>query len=238
MGKRSIALGYDYAEGPVGVFLKPMDDEAAFATVLEEVQDADISVPVLNCFMPGSIKVVGPDFDTGQQDAYVTTVVQRAARMGAEYIVFGSGGARNVPEGFLRESAWEQLVDFMTRAGQLAAKAGVVLVIEPLNTGECNLINSVAEGAQLVEAVNLPSVQLLVDAYHMLREGEPFEAITPHVHLIKHAHLATNANRMAPGAEAEDFSGFFAALKEGGYKGRVSIEAPKLSDAFVELGAA
>jgi hydroxypyruvate isomerase len=42
----------------------------------------------------------------------------------------------------------------------IAARYDVVVVLEPLNKKECNLINSVFEGGVIVEEVNHPNFRL------------------------------------------------------------------------------
>ena len=45
-------------------------------------------------------------------------------------IVFGSGGARRIPDGFDRTRAWAQLVDFGRRIGPLAEERGVTIAMQ------------------------------------------------------------------------------------------------------------
>jgi len=149
-------------------------------------------------------------------------------------IVFGSGGARHRPEGWEVPAAWEQLVAFCSAVGPLAEAHGVTIAVEPLHSGECNILNTLEECAALVGAVSHPRIRLLVDAYHLMREGEPWERIVRHGHLLVHTHLATAANRRSPGVESCDFRPFFEALRETGYRGRISIESI-LQDAGTEL---
>ena len=68
--------------------------------------------------------------------------------------------------------AFEQYVDLLRQFAPLAEEQGVMIVVEPLNRGECNLINTVREGAEAVRRANHPAVKLLVDLFHMLRNGE------------------------------------------------------------------
>jgi hypothetical protein len=44
--------------------------------------------------------------------AYVAKAFDRVARLGVRIVVFGSGGARRVPEGYPRDDAVRQMVDF------------------------------------------------------------------------------------------------------------------------------
>ena len=45
----------------------------------------------------GTLKVTGPDIDRDQQMAYVTKTFTRLKQIGTTLVVFGSGGARQVP---------------------------------------------------------------------------------------------------------------------------------------------
>ena len=141
-----------------------------------------------------------------------------------KHIVFGSGGSRSIPEGFSKDSAFIQFIRLCKDLGPIAAKYQVILVIEPLNTSEVNFINSVAEGAKIVEATNHPNIKLLADIYHMLRENESPDEIIKYGHLIKHAHVAENNGRAVPGTHNENLSSYYKAFKKIGYKGKISIE--------------
>ena len=87
-------------------------------------------------------------------------------------IVFGSSGAKNVPDGFSYDQAWEQIVQAMQIAAPIAAEHGITIVIEPLNKKEANIVLTGAEGLKLAREIDRPSVQLLIDYYHMALEGE------------------------------------------------------------------
>jgi len=89
--------------------------------------------------------------------------MDRAARVGAEIIVFGSAGAKNVPVGFPMNVAWRQIVDLLQHLGPLAAERGLTIAIEPINRQEANIVTLAAEGLRLAREVNHPRVQLLVD---------------------------------------------------------------------------
>jgi sugar phosphate isomerase/epimerase len=141
-----------------------------------------------------------------------------------QYLVLGSAGSRMVPEGFDRAKAREQFLVLLQRIAPLAQKQDVVIVIEPLHKAECNFINSLAEGASLVEATNHPNVRLLVDFWHMLKDGEDPNEIVVHGQWIRHAHVAEKEGRMAPGTSGDDFGPFLRALKRIDYRGTISYE--------------
>jgi sugar phosphate isomerase/epimerase len=217
--------GFDYIEMSVGGLLMPLADEAAFEAMLDKLRATKLPCPVMNGFVPGDIKITGPAADPARLEQYVRTACARARRARVDGIVFGSGGARNIPDGFDRAAAWKQLVAFCAMTGPIAQAAGVTIAIEPLNRAECNVINSVTEGAKLAREVNHPAIKLLVDCFHWGREKESPQAIIQAGDLLVHTHLATVANRILPGEEEQDFATFFTALKQARYDGRVSIEA-------------
>ena len=105
-----------------------------------------------------------------------------------------------------------------------AKKYDVVISLEPLNTKECNFINSVAEGGEIVRAVNHENFRLLADIYHMLMENESPSNINKYGDLLYHTHIAEKTGRTAPGVNNEDFTPYLKALKEVKYEGRMAIE--------------
>ena len=225
MAAAAAEASFDYAEWLVGALLKPQEPRHAFEAELDRVRAAALPVPVLNCFVPGDLKITGPDVDTGKLEEYVTTTFRRAEQAHVETIVFGSGGARRIPDGFDAQAAHEQLVSFCSMLAPIARQNGVTVVVEPLNRTECNVLNTVAECATLVREVSHPALRLLVDAYHLLHDSDSYRAIVENADILSHAHIATVATHLAPAAEPCDFAPFFEALAEAGYKGRISIEA-------------
>ncbi len=229
--------GYDYMEWSVAELLRPRESEEAFEASFSALKSATPPFQAANSFVPGDLKITGPNVDAPALEAFVRTTMERAARFGLDIIVFGSGGARQIPEGFDRQRAHEQLVTFCRMVGPIAHGHGVTIAVEPLNKAECNVLNTVAECAALVNEVAHPAIRLLVDAYHMMRDGDAFESIVEHGHLLVHAHIATIPSRFAPAAEPCDVAPFFDALKKVRYKGRISIEG-KIPHPETELPAA
>jgi sugar phosphate isomerase/epimerase len=216
--------GFEYVELHVQRHLRPEEDETAFLPQLARIQAAVLPCVAANCFIPGHLKITGPQVDFDALACYVEVACQRAQRAGIETIVFGSGGARSIPDGFDRQQAWGQLVDFGRMLGPVAQRHSVTIAVEPLNQGETNILNAAADCARYVRQVDHPSVKLLVDGYHWALEKESTEDIVAAGPLLCHAHIATYRTRLTPGAEPCDFGPFFQALKDGGYDGRISIE--------------
>jgi sugar phosphate isomerase/epimerase len=216
--------GFSFVEENVRNFLIPLDTESLFEEKLALLRQSKLPVEACNVFLPGNLKCTGPAIFHEDILAYSETAFRRAKMAGVKTIVFGSGGARAIPEGFPKEEAKKQFISLCGKIAPIAKKNDVVISIEPLNRKECNFINSVAEGAEIVEAVDHKSIRLLADIYHMLIENESPSEILKYGHLLYHTHIAEKAGRSAPGVNNEDFAPYFRALKEVKFRGRMAIE--------------
>lgn len=217
------AAGYQYVESNVS-YLMPDKSDAEFQEHLDEIKRVKARIISCTSFIPGSLPLVGPEAKYDEALVWAESALRRAGMIGIPYIVFGSGKARNVPENFSKKEATEQFISFCKQIAPLAGKYNVTVVIEPLNRTETNMINSLEEGARIVEAVDHPNLQLLCDIYHMMREDEPASEIVKYGKYIRHCHIAEREERTSPGTKGDDFRTYFKALKQIGYKGCVSIE--------------
>lgn len=217
--------GFDYIEGLVMEFLVPHKAEADFEEHRIALDHSGWHMPACNFLFPSDLKLTGREVDPARRDLHAATVFRRAQVCGIGLVVVGSGGARSAPLGYPAAAAFEQFVQVLRQLAPLAERHGLTLVVEPLQCGECNFLNTVREGAEAVRRVNRPSVLLLVDLFHMLRNGEPPEDIIAVGPLIRHAHLAENRDRAAPGVHGEDFRPYLRALRATGYDRRLTIEA-------------
>jgi sugar phosphate isomerase/epimerase len=230
-------LGYTYIEESVGGFLLPKDGETGFKDNLHSLHELKFPIWSYVVLLPGDLKTVGPNANHEGVLARTELALKRAKAAGSDYIVFGSGGSRNIPEGFDREQAWEQHIAVTKKMAPFAEKYGVTIAIEPLNRTETNLINSLAEGVRVVEAVKSPKVKLLCDIYHMLKEDESPDEIIKYGKHIVHCHIAEKEERTPPGVKGDDFRPYLSALKKIGYNGGLSIECFKYSDFDNEIKA-
>lgn len=228
------AAGFDFVEMGVAGALMPLANETRFAESLARIEAAALPCRALNCFIPGEMKIVGPEVDSAALERYVGTACSRASRAGVETIVFGSGGARRIPDGFDAARAGEQILAFGRMTAGIAGDCDVTVVVEPLSRHETNSLITVGQAADVVRQVDHPSLRLLVDYFHWARDNDSIEDIVAAGPLLAHVHVATMPNRLAPGAEPCELGAFFDALNAGGYDGRVSIEA-KFTDPPVDL---
>lgn len=221
---------YDYIELPLSEIMDlggPDREE-----IVRQVAASGLKSEVFNNLFPRRMKLTGPCVDRAGIRRYYREAIPLAKRMGAEIIVFGSPFAKSFPLGFDREEAWGQIQDLTCEIDSFAYEQGVCIVIEPIHSYECNLINSFAEGVRMAEAIHGQATSVLIDFYHMTRERESLGALRQHGRRwLRHVHFACpfypgEGERVFPQqADEWDYAGFAQTLGEIGYTGRVSIEA-------------
>jgi sugar phosphate isomerase/epimerase/lysophospholipase L1-like esterase len=222
--------GFDFIEGSVGRDLIPPKSDADFARKLVEFDTSRLQVISCNGFLPGTLKVTGQDARQDTVLRYAAVAFRRAAAAGIKFIVFGSGGARSVPEGFDPAQARRQFTGLLRKMGPVARKYGITVAIEPLQKSECNFINTVGEAVDIAREVNDPNIRVLADIFHMMREKEGPDALIRAGKYLVHCHIAELKDRTAPGMAGDDFRPYFAALKKAGYRGGISIEGSWKAD--------
>jgi sugar phosphate isomerase/epimerase len=217
--------GADYVEFGVGATL-PEGNEDEWEVLHSAVSNQALRVEAFNSFIPGHHRITGPDVDLQRVLDYCRTALPRCKAMGGEVVVLGSAGARKVPDGWSHDEARQQFIQFCRELNPIAEEADITVALEPLNAKEDNFLLSVGDGAQLIDEIAQPHIQLLADLYHMAEENEPMQNVVQAGARLKHTHLA-DIGRVAPGFATEgeeDFIGFFRALRTAGYDARCSFE--------------
>jgi sugar phosphate isomerase/epimerase len=224
---------FDFIEENVQTLLVPEADEPAFRERLAIVHSLSKPVAVANRLLPPDLKPIGPAVDTARLQRWGETVFRRAEEAGVKKIVWGSGVSRRVPDDFPREKAREQFVRAVASFAPLAERHGVTIVIEPVCRVDSNFIMSLAEGADIVQAVGHPNVRLLADNFHMDIEGEAPTEIERFADILEHVHVSEIKRRAIPGATDYDLRPYLRALKKAGYNKTLAIE-PEWTDVTTE----
>ena len=191
-------------------------DDVTFRHHLAEIRESGMECRCFNVLFPGDMSLLGEEADETRRNQYLHHAFARLQQMGGEIVVFGSGRARRKPEGMEFFRGYQELVKVTRAIGEIASQYQLTIVIEPLNRMECNMINSMAEGALLVADVDLVNVRLLTDFYHVAMDHEPLSDIT-RIGDFAHVHIASRKDRRYPfPGQADDYAQFFQRLKEIG----------------------
>ncbi len=215
------ALGYDGVELAVRdpALLERSELEAALGRYALEVP----AIGTGQAYGEEGLSFTHPDSEMrARAVARIQAHVELAAALDALVILGLIRG--KVEPGVQRAQALDWLHAALRHCCAYAAVRSVRLALEPINRYETDLVNTVAEGLELIEAVSADNLGLLLDTFHMNIEEPSIEASIRRAGArLFHVHAA-DSNRWHPGAGHLDFQAILAVLEEVGYNGYVSAE--------------
>jgi len=120
------------------------------------------------------------------------------------------------------------VVDMFRRCAEICEKAGLVMVMEPLNTRRDHpklFLNRIGQAYLICRAVNSPSVKILYDMYHQqITEGN----IIPNIDLaydeVAYFQVGDNPGRKEPTTGEMNYRNIFKHIHSKGFKGVVGME--------------
>lgn len=226
----TLNLGLEVFESNVGTLMSLSDEEIDF--LAKKYHEGSLCLYAVNGFLAGMPNIVTANAEEEKTVfAHIDKTVSRLEKLGAKIIVFGSGWNRKIPEDFDFDMGKEKIYACIKYAAARCEKAGITLVLEPLNRSETNWCNSVKDGAETVRELSLPSFFLLADGYHMAKENEDLSVIEESKDILRHCHIASETRKVPGSSEYE--RKFLEALAKADYRGVVSVECG-YSDFFAE----
>jgi sugar phosphate isomerase/epimerase len=221
------SLGFDYIEPGAAEIAAMTPDQ--FASFKAKVSASRIRCEAFNSLIRRKdLVVVGPAVDLHPVLEYLDSTLDRCKQLGATCIIWGSAGSRNVPPDFSAGKAWDQIAVFLSKAGPIAAKYGLPLSIEPLNRRESNILTTGHEAWRMVQQVDHPNIQFMIDYYHLTLENESLDIFEMARGLITHLHfsLPVAHGRVWPSVGENDphAKPFFDELRKVQWSGGLSIE--------------
>ncbi|VTR90913.1 Sugar phosphate isomerase/epimerase OS=Singulisphaera acidiphila (strain ATCC BAA-1392 / DSM 18658 / VKM B-2454 / MOB10) GN=Sinac_2802 PE=4 SV=1: AP_endonuc_2 [Gemmata massiliana] len=160
--------------------------------------------------------------------AFVRSIMDLAAQFDAPAIIGSMQGRWG--DGVTKPEALRHLGHALFKLDTHAADLGTVLLYEPLNRYETNLINTLGDAVTLLTGIGAEHVKILADLYHMnIEEANLADAIRNAGPRIGHVHFA-DSNRRAAGLGHTNFLPVISALVEIGYAGYLSAEVLPLPD--------
>jgi D-psicose/D-tagatose/L-ribulose 3-epimerase len=229
-------LGYDGLEvAPFTLAPNPMDLTDAQAREFRRIADGHgVAITGLHWLLvaPTGLSIVTDDQRVRAETVRVMRrLIELCALMGGKYLVHGSPKQRSVPPGVTREAALQRATECFAQAAQAASDAHVVYCVEPLSHSETDLINTVADAAQIVDDINSPALRTMIDCSAAGQaETQPVSELMaqwiPSGHI---AHVQVNdPNRRGPGQGAMKFEPILRTLQrmqsQGHYDGIIAVE--------------
>ena len=177
---------------------------------------------------PGGLSLTDPDAALRARTFDVMArLTALCAELGGAVLVHGSPKQRAIAAGETHATALGRLADALQRIAEVAGSHGVTYCIEPLARRETALVNTVAEAAELVEAIGHPRLRTMIDcsaagSTETVTLPELIDRWLP-TGLIAHVQV-NDPNRRAPGQGEMVFAPILAALERNRYGGVVSVE--------------
>lgn len=182
--------------------------------------------------------MVRPDHRDGFL-ADVQKAITFAQKLEIPQIILMSG---NEVSELSRDQQWSSMVESAKRAGDLAAKAKVTLVVEPLNNKVDHrgfFLTNCVDGLKLIREVGNPHVKLLFDIYHeQVQLGNVTRTIAQAVEHTAIFHIADNPGRNDPGTGEMNYSNIYKAIRKTNFQGYLTMEYRPLGDEVNSLTTA
>lgn len=116
------------------------------------------------------------------------------------------------------------MVAALQELGPIAAEAGTLFMLEPLNRYEQHYLRKQSDAIRVMDAAQVPGLGLLSDLFHMhIEETDTPKALREAKGYTSHLHLADNT-RLEPGSGDIDFVAAFKALLDNGFTGYMAYE--------------
>jgi hydroxypyruvate isomerase len=152
-------------------------------------------------------------------------------RQALDYIVAIGGRSVHCLAGTVspeqRPAADPVFVANLSRAADLAAEKGVMLLIEPLNARDRPgyFLSRVEHAAEVIGKVGRPNVRLQFDCYHVqITQGDLITRIEKFLPVIGHVQVAAVPSRGEPDEGEVNYPAIYAALDRLGYAGWIACE--------------
>ena len=219
--RKAAQMGYD------GIELALMDkDQVDVARVHRLIQQHGLEIPVVSTgqvFAGHKLWFTDPDAARRRR---AVEIFKGLVDVAAEFrAMVNMGRVRGfIAEGETTETAEGRFAEAVREIAAYARPKSVDLILEPVNRYEINFINSVDEGAALMERLGIPGLKLMPDVFHMNIEDASIEGnLKQYIAHIAYVHFA-DSNRLAPGWGHLDFGSIVDALNDAGYTGWTSVE--------------
>ncbi len=166
----------------------------------------------------------------------VARAIEYGTALGAPQLNCLAGKA---PAGVADASLRETFVGNLRYAAGELKKAGLKLLMEPINTYDIPgfYLNRTAQALSIIDEVGSDNLYVQYDIYHAQRmEGELIATMQKNLARIAHIQLADNPGRNEPGTGEIHYGNVFKALDRMGYAGWIGCEYKPATTTEAGLG--
>ena len=153
--------------------------------------------------------------------------VEQALTYGAAIGATGVHCLAGVVEEGTEEAAERSFVHNLVTASELAGRAGLTILIEPLNLRDrpSYFLSRVEQAAAIIGEVGRANVKIMFDCYHVqIMQGDLIRRLEAHRPLIGHVQIAAVPSRAEPDEGELNYPAICRALDDIGYDGWIGAE--------------
>lgn len=157
--------------------------------------------------------------------AYLDELIDFCGDLGGEAMIFGSPKQRNTM-GISKAEAKKYFAEGMAAVADHAKRRGVIIMIEPLDHTQTDVINTTAEAMEIVREIDHVSIQTMFDFHNTVDEVEDFVTLLKKYRKwIHHVHvMEMDGAYLGTGDGVTRYVDAFQYLKDIGYNKWVSLE--------------
>ncbi|MDB5083339.1 MAG: xylose isomerase-like barrel protein [Bacilli bacterium] len=165
---------------------------------------------------------------------YVKDCIDLAKELNASHVIVVPTTVGKVHPQTSQQEEWMNAVQSVKEAGEYALSKQINLAIEALNRYETYLVHNLQTALKFMKEVNVESVKLMADLFHMNIEernsSHALKLVAPH---LIHVHIADNT-REAAGLGQTNFQEIMVTLKDIHYQGPITMEfLPTVSNPYL-----
>lgn len=232
--RRLGAAGLELAPGTLGPAPERLSGPEV-AAIRREVEGEGVRIAGLHWLLADreGASITDPAARDGTREILVG-LTGLCAALGGDVLVHGSPGQRR-PAGSVAEAV-AGLPAFFAPIAEEAERHGVTYCIEPLARDETEVVNTVAEGVALVDAVGSPAFRTMIDCAAAGRTEPPVADLMRDwlgSGVVAHLHF-NDTDRGAPGTGSDPFGDILAAVRAAGWAGPLSVEPFRLDGSLEE----
>ena len=151
-------------------------------------------------------------------------ILPACERLGCRRIILLSG---NIVSGLSHEQQYQSCIEGLKRAAEIIEGKDFEILVENIDPIEDSryFLTSVAEGFEIIRAVDNPQVRMLYDFYHeQIAAGNLIEKLEKNIDLVGVCHIADVPGRHEPGTGEIDYINIYKKLASLRYDRYVAME--------------
>ena len=225
-------LGYDAVELAPFTLGETASDISAAARkrIREAAARAGVAIAGLHWLLlkPEGLYINHPDVQIRRRtQGYLKELIDLCGDLGGKVLVHGSPKQRNVLEGWDPGDTWQRARETFQICAEAAQARDVFYCLEALTTADTNFINTIDEALRLVDEVDQPNFQTMLDCRSIhAGAGSELPGVLRRALAtgkLRHVHV-NDPNGRGPGFGDLQFAPLLKVLHEADYPGYISVE--------------